>query len=284
MGYRLLALDVDGTLLDSAGVLRPRVRAAVRAAAAAGCTVAIATGRRYHAAVEIAEALGVDAPLILHNGAVVQRAQSGEVLAESPLALPAAHAAAAIMAASGAQVVAFPPPRLGDVVLAGPADLDGELAALYLADCGLRVHRRPVEALFDGVGPLTIVAMDSESRLDGVAAALAPRQDCRITRNTFPLWGRQFHVLDVLAPETSKAAAVTALAARLGVPTAATVAIGDHWNDVEMLEAVGLGIAMGNAPAGVRARADLVTGTCDEDGVAQALEALSFGPSGGGTG
>ncbi|HLH22851.1 MAG TPA: HAD hydrolase family protein [Chloroflexota bacterium] len=279
MGYRLLALDVDGTLLDSAGVLQPRVRQAVRAAADAGCVVAIATGRRYHAAVAIAEALGLDAPLILHNGAVVQRAQSGEVLAEAPLPLPAAHAAAGIMAASGAQVVAFPPPRLGDVVIAGPADLDGELAALYLADCGLRVCRRPLDDLFEGVGPLTMVAMDSETRLDGVAAALATRADCRVTRNTFPLWGRRFHVLDVLAPETSKAAAVAALAARLGVPLAATVAIGDHFNDVEMLETVGLGIAMGNAPAEVRARAARVTGTCDEAGVAQALEALPFGPA-----
>lgn len=279
MRYRLLALDVDGTLLDSAGVLRPRVRQAVRAAADAGCAVAIATGRRYHAAVEIAAALGLDAPLILHNGAVVQRARSGEVLAESPLALDAAHAVARLMAASSAQVVAFPPPRLGDVVIAGPADLDGELAALYLADCGLRVHRRPLDDLFDGVGPLTLVAMDSESRLDGVAAALGARTDCRVTRNTFPLWGRQFHVLDVLAPDTSKAAAVATLAERLGVPIAAIVAIGDHFNDMEMLEVAGLGIAMGNAPAAVQAHADRVTGTCDEDGVAQALEALAFGPA-----
>ncbi len=281
MGYRLLALDVDGTLLDSAGVLRPAVRRAVRAAADAGCAVAIATGRRYHAACEIADALGLDAPLILHNGAVVQRARSGEVLAESPLAVDVAHAVAEVMAASGAQVVAFPPPRLGDVVLAGPPDLDGELAALYLADCGLRVHRRPVDALFDGVGPLTMVAMDSESRLDDVAAALRHRTDCRITRNTFPLWGRRFHVLDVLAPETSKAAALAALAARLGVPIAEIVAIGDHFNDVEMLEAAGLGIAMGNAPAEVQARADRVTGTCDEEGVAQALATLAFGPARG---
>jgi hydroxymethylpyrimidine pyrophosphatase-like HAD family hydrolase len=72
---------------------------------------------------------------------------------------------------------------------------------------------------------------------------------------------------------------VAALADRLGVPIADTVAIGDHFNDVEMLEAVGLGIAMGNAPAEVQVRADRVTGSCDEEGVAQALETLSFGPA-----
>jgi hydroxymethylpyrimidine pyrophosphatase-like HAD family hydrolase len=274
----LLALDVDGTLLDSAGALRPRVRAAVRAAADAGCTVALATGRRYSSAVDVAVALGLDAPLILHNGAVVQRARSGAIVTASPLGLGAAHAVAAAVGAAGCQVIAFPLPSGGDVVLAGPAELDGELAALYLAECGTLVQRRPLDDLFDGVGPLTLVAMDAEHRLDGLAAALAGRADCRLTRNTFPLWGRKFHVLDVLAPGCSKAAALVALAERLGVPLAETVAVGDHWNDAEMLAVAGLGIAMGNAPPGVQAQADRVTGTCDDDGLAQALEPLTFGP------
>ena len=277
MGYRLLALDVDGTLLDSAGVLRPRVRAAVRAAADAGCTVALATGRRYSSAVDVALALGLDAPLILHNGAVVQRAQSGDLVAATPLGLDAAHAVAATVAAAGSQVIAFPLPARGEVVLTGPAELDGELAALYLADCGMLVERRPLDDLFEGVGPLTVVAMDGLTRLDALAGALASRTDCRITRNTFPLWGREFHVLDVLAPGCSKAAALIALADRLGVPLAETVAVGDHWNDVEMLEVAGLGIAMGNAPLGVQAYADQVTATCDAEGLALALEPLEFG-------
>ena len=277
MGYRLLALDVDGTLLDSAGVLRPRVRAAIRAAAAAGCTVALATGRRYRSAVAVATALDLDVPLILHNGAVVQRAYTGEVVTAAPLDLAAAHAVAATVAAAGSQVIAFPPPARGEVVLTGPVELDGELAALYLADCGMLVERRPLDDLFAGAGPLTVVAMDGLARLDALETALIARTDCRLTRNTFPLWGRQFHVLDVLAPGCSKAAAVVALAARLGVPLADVVAVGDHWNDVEMLEVAGLGIAMGNAPTGVQARADRVTGTADADGLAQALEPLAFG-------
>jgi hypothetical protein len=139
--YRLLALDVDGTLLDSAGVLRPRVRAAVRAVAAAGCTVALATGRRYAAGAEVAAALGLDAPLILHNGAVVRRALSGTVVAQTPLALATARTVAATIVAVGSQVIAFPPPARGDRVLAGPAELDSELAARYLADCGARRPR-----------------------------------------------------------------------------------------------------------------------------------------------
>jgi hydroxymethylpyrimidine pyrophosphatase-like HAD family hydrolase len=278
LGYRLLALDVDGTLLDSASMLRPRVRAAIRRAAAAGCTVALATGRRYSAAVEVATMLDLDVPLILHNGSVVQRACTGEVVATTPLSADVAHSVATTVATAGSQVIAFPLPTRGEIVLTGPADLDGELAAIYLADCGLLVERRPLDDLFEGVGPLTLVAMDGEARLDALQTALIARTDCRITRNTFPLWGRMFHVLDVLAPGCSKAAAVAALADRLGVALADVVAVGDHWNDVEMLEVAGLGIAMGNAPPGVQARADRVTATCDADGLALALEPLTFGP------
>jgi len=273
--YRLLALDVDGTLLDSEGVLRPRVRAAVRRAAAAGCVVALATGRRFASAVEVAERLGLDTPLILHNGAIVRRA-SGQLLAQTPLPLATAHAAASEILAARAQVLAF---LAGDqeAVLTGPAELDSELAALYLADCEAPVVRRPPEALFGDIPPLTLVVMDALARLDALARRLQSRADCRLTRNSFPLWGRQFHVLDVLAPSCSKATALRQLADLFQVSLAETVAAGDHWNDVEMLEAAGLGIAMGSAPAGVQARADRVAPPSDHEGLAAVLDTLEFG-------
>src|SRR5579883_3276853 len=132
VGYRLLALDVDGTLLDSRGVLRPRVRAAVRRAAAAGCLVALATGRRFSSAVEVAQQLGLDTPLILHNGAIVRQASTGVVLAETPLPLATARPVAREIVAAGSQVLAFLAGQR-EAVLAGPPELDGELAARYLA-------------------------------------------------------------------------------------------------------------------------------------------------------
>lgn len=278
MGYRLLALDVDGTLLDSRGELRPRVREAVRRAAAAGCVVALATGRRFSSAVEVARQLGLDTPLILHNGAIVRQAATGEVLAQTPLPLPTAHAAAREILAAGSQVLAFLAGQR-EAVLAGPPELDGELAARYLADCEAVVQRRPPDALFTDVPPLTLVVMDAPARLDVLAERLSARTDCRLTRNSFPLWGQQYHVLDILAPDCSKATALRQLAARYGIPLEQAVAAGDHWNDVEMLEAAGLGIAMASAPAAVRARARRVAPPSDHEGLAVVLEALDFGPS-----
>jgi Cof subfamily protein (haloacid dehalogenase superfamily) len=275
--YKLLALDVDGTLLDFQSVLRPRVRAAVRAAAAAGCAVALATGRRYASAIEVAAELDLDTPLILHNGALIRRALSGTVLHEMPIDLPAARVVAETVVDAGSQVIVFPSPGAGELILAGPTTLDGDLAACYLDRCGATVERRPLDDLFDGVPPLTIVVMDDEAHLDALGARLAGGEGYTLTRNTFPLWDRAFHVLDVLAAGCSKAAGLRALAGQLGIALEDTVAVGDHWNDVEMIEAAGLGIAMGNAPPGVRARADRVTGSCEAEGLADALEALPFG-------
>ncbi|HZU07088.1 MAG TPA: HAD-IIB family hydrolase [Chloroflexota bacterium] len=277
MPYRLLALDIDGTLLDSAGVLRPRVREAVRAVAAAGCTVALATGRRYAAALEVAAALGLDTPLILHNGALVRQAASGAVLVQVTVPRAAAEAAAQLAMAAGLQVLAFLPPVQEEGLRLGPPELDSELVACYLANCELPVERRPLAALLDGVEPLRLVLMDEAARLAPLASQLASRADCRLTRNAFRLFGRMFHVLDVLAPGCSKGSALQALAQRLGIALADTVAVGDHWNDLEMLAAAGLGIAMGNAPAAVRAQADLVAASCDAEGLAEVLATLPFG-------
>ncbi|HEX6971560.1 MAG TPA: HAD-IIB family hydrolase, partial [Limnochordia bacterium] len=80
------------------------------------------------------------------------------------------------------------------------------------------------------------------------------------------------HYIEVTAPGIDKGRALAALAERMAVPPAQVMAIGDGWNDLGMIEFAGFGIAMGNAPAGVRARAAAVTGTNEEAGVAQAIE------------
>jgi hydroxymethylpyrimidine pyrophosphatase-like HAD family hydrolase len=87
--------------------------------------------------------------------------------------------------------------------------------------------------------------------------------------------------LEILPPGVSKGAALAAMLDAVGVPAEAVVAIGDNWNDLEMIEAAGLGVAMGHAPAGVRARADHVVGTSEEDGFREAIERFVLGRPGG---
>src|SRR6476469_3374437 len=85
MAIRLIALDVDGTLLTSAGEVSPAVRAAIRNAVTGGVHVTLATGRRLYAARQYAEALGFRLPLILHGGAVIQESSTGAVLYEDAI-------------------------------------------------------------------------------------------------------------------------------------------------------------------------------------------------------
>ena len=85
MHYRLLALDVDGTLLDPAGELRPTVRDAVMAVRQRGLRVVLCTGRRFRTARPLAQALQLDGPLVVHNGALVKDLASGQTLQQSYL-------------------------------------------------------------------------------------------------------------------------------------------------------------------------------------------------------
>ena len=83
--YRLIAIDIDGTLLDPASQLRPAVRAALRRAFAAGVGVLLCTGRRYRTAMPVAADAGLDLPLVCHSGALVKEALSHRTLACTPL-------------------------------------------------------------------------------------------------------------------------------------------------------------------------------------------------------
>ena len=85
--------------------------------------------------------------------------------------------------------------------------------------------------------------------------------------------------LEILPPGVSKGEALRAMVEALGTSTPSeTIAIGDNWNDVEMIEAAGLGVAMGHAPEGVRASADYVCGTAEEEGVREVIERFVLGP------
>src|SRR5919199_1658849 len=97
MRYRLLALDVDGTLLDPAGELRPTVRDAVIAVQQRGLRVVLCTGRRFRTALPLAQALQLDGPIVVHNGALVKDATSGQTLQQSYIPIDMYHQALSLL-------------------------------------------------------------------------------------------------------------------------------------------------------------------------------------------
>jgi Cof subfamily protein (haloacid dehalogenase superfamily) len=266
---RLVALDVDGTLLDPREEVRPRVRAAIREAIAGGCLVTLATGRRFVGASHIAEDLGLALPLILHGGAVVQNSATGAVIYQDPLEPDTVEALLRLLL-PGSPVAVYESPAFGGRVLSGPPELDNEPLRLYDQLRGPFV-RVPLDQLFAARHVLSVATF---SRDPGVLSALSER--VAAVPGASPLLTRWTLIdddaLEIFRAGCSKASAIAHLAAAHGIGMDEVMAIGDGLNDCEILAAVGLGVAMGNACPEARAAARVQVGTNEQDGVAEAIE------------
>jgi hydroxymethylpyrimidine pyrophosphatase-like HAD family hydrolase len=268
--YRLLALDIDGTLLRSDKTISPRTLAAVEAARVRGVRVVLVTGRRHPAARQIAEQLGKDLDLVLHNGALI--IENGEVLRCLPLPRELALRAVAVGRACAADPVLHCGHRGEGRLLVEGIEPSNTLLVYYLDRSHPDVssvpvlddalHEDPIQVMFGGA----IEAMAPlHARLDEELGGLV-----RIDRTIYPARGVLF--LDVLRAGVGKAEALAFLQQRWDVAAEETLAIGDNWNDHEMLEAAGLGLVMGNADPEMLALGLPVLPTNDEDGVALAIE------------
>lgn len=264
-GYRLLVVDLDGTVRSRVHGITPGVRAAVAVARARGVRVCVATGRMWRSAQPWVEALGADPPAILYNGGQVLDFASGRTLYERRLPRDAARTALALVRRDpGVKPLLYMQDRVY-------AEHDDPLLDAYAVDDGLTYEVVPAfESVLteDPHKILVIGARDQIATLQlTVRAARLPVHDVQ----SEPVY------LELLPPNVSKGTALTALLHALDVSAAETIAVGDNWNDVEMIEAAGLGVAMGHAPEGVRARADYVCGTAEDEGVREVIERFLIG-------
>jgi Cof subfamily protein (haloacid dehalogenase superfamily) len=260
---RGIVLDVDGTLLDPWHRIAPATAAAVARARAAGLHVLLASGRSANARRDLVAELGLDGPAIAFNGALTFRLEDGALraLAETPLDRVAAAEAYALARAHGVEVGWFT--RDG-----WRTEAHGPGAAEEAALTDEPAQLDP--GLPDGApAPLKLMCIVPD--LDGTPALHALRERLPPT-----VTGQFSHprYLELTAPGVDKARAVEAACAALGLSHAQFAAIGDAENDITMLRAAGVGIAMGNAAPVVIAAADRVTGTNARDGAAAAIDAL----------
>jgi hypothetical protein len=270
MTIRLVAIDIDGTLRDSQQRLRPAVRAAVQAAIARGVLVTLATGRRLASAQAIAAELGVDLPLILHGGATIQDSRSGELLYAELMPAELVAAAVAAIIAADQQPVVFSQQGSGEQALLGPIERDNPGLSWWLSRQP-DVQRLTPTGLAAAERVLGIQVFQSQDLLSGLAAAIGRHPGTRTLHWQPPASGFDGYLLSIQSAACSKAVALARLAARYGVAMDEIMAIGDHHNDLEMLAAVGLAVAMGNALPVVKQQADVIVASNDDDGVAEAL-------------
>ncbi len=278
---RLVAIDIDGTLLPTfSGAISPRNAKALKAAQEAGIIVAIATGRRTAYTAPLLEGLGLraDMPLITSNGAVT-RTLGGDSLDRSHLESRVARGICGMLRPFGALVFTFDRPGHGELVLEDLEQAHGRIALWVESNRGAIEVMKPLErALVDGDDPIQGMVAGGLSKMrqaEKLLLALEWSTQCESLRNEYP--ARDLSILDLLPQGVSKGWALERLARHLGVDRKETMAIGDNWNDVDMLEWAGQGILMSNAALDLRTMAKMrgwkQAPPNDEDGVAVVLEA-----------
>jgi Cof subfamily protein (haloacid dehalogenase superfamily) len=279
---RLVAIDMDGTLLPTfAQEMSPRSAQALRAAQAAGITVAVATGRRTAYTMPLLEGVGLraDTPLITSNGAVT-RTFGGQSIDRCHLPASLARNLCGLLRPFGAVVFTFDRIGRGELVLEDMEQAHGRIAMWVEANRGSIEEIRPLElALPDGEDPIQGMVTGSVRKMKKAEAALKSSQlggECECVKTEYP--ARDLSILDLLPQGVSKGRALSRLAARLGFDRRETMAIGDNWNDVDMLEWAGQAVMMGNAAPELRTMAKVrgwkQAPPNDEDGVAQVLESM----------
>jgi hypothetical protein len=286
---RLIAIDIDGTLLDSRGRLPDAHRDAIVDAHARGLEIALVTGRSFHFTRPIANLLPVPLMLVCNNGALVKD-KSGATAMRRLLARETARHVLAVTAGyedSVAIIFDRAPADSPDAGAAGPRD-DNERQIVFERMDWSHPHRSgyfeknktfiarapgpladvltedPVQVMFNGsVGPMRALfsALRSMPAADRFSVAITEYEP------------RDFSLVDVNAAGCSKGTTLAQWAARRGLTRDDVMAVGDNLNDVEMLDFAGTAVVMGNATDALKARGYRVTGTNDEGGLATAISA-----------
>jgi hypothetical protein len=268
MGVHLLAIDLDGTLLNSAKQVTEATAAILRAARQqAGVQVVLATARPPRSVMPIYRLLDLDTPMINYNGALVYDPASGRVLMHRPIPLATAR-----LVVSTAREV------LPEVIVSGEV-LDRWYTDRFEPALAARVAG--VAARPHVVAPLEqwLTRPVTKLLLLGAAEAMPAVLDAVRTRLPYEVVTVQTEdfLVQVMHSTVSKAQALRMVAGELGVAQSQVMAIGDNLNDIDMLRWAGVAVAMGNAPAAVRKVADHVTDHHDADGAANAIQSILLG-------
>lgn len=259
--YKLLALDMDGTLLNSLGVVTAKTRKALRIAMEKGVYVTISTGRSYHGAAKTARELGLTCPVMVYNGGMLVDPVTEEILYSKEMLPADAFLAMAEGIRRGVTLIVWSKGKLYGYPLNERTEdyrhYAGNTVPLPIESVKDLAHQGVTKVLWYGTKEEIPSFWAEMQEKPFVCTRICPSQ---------PMFLEFFH------GEVSKAAALEKLCQILGIRREETVAIGDGANDLELLAYAGLGVAMGNASDLVKEKADAVTLTNDQDGVAEVIK------------
>lgn len=262
--FKMVAFDMDGTLLNGEHELSKRAIASLKKIANAGLIVLLATGRMTSAVTKHLEKLGTPGLVVSHNGALVKDVKTGKIYHHETVS---ANVVAKILEMlHGATVVHF---NYDDRIYLTVANPHSDRYSQEL-----QVTLTYIDSLKQLEGnPTTVLLIDSFEVLQQMLIAVSAQFPGQFDYVLAPWYGDVWR-LQFLAANTSKGKGVLQVAKRLGVKPEEIISFGDNYNDMEMIQSTGLGIAMGNAVPELKQAADFVTLSNQDDGVAYVLEAL----------
>ncbi|WP_019639274.1 Cof-type HAD-IIB family hydrolase [Paenibacillus fonticola] len=262
--YKLIAIDIDDTLINDDKEVTPATQKALEEAIAAGVVVTLATGRAYSSAQAIARQTGLNVPIITYQGAYVKNLLDEKVLYERYLPLDAASKLFDYCVKHDLHLQTYIDDKLY-------AREENQKLIDYTSLNNTEYFVEPDFAKLVAQPTPKMLIIDEPDYLDEIAPVLRE------------LLGPSVHVtkskpnfLEFMHNEGTKGHALKFIANHFGCGLNETIAIGDSWNDHEMLEAAGLGIAMGNAIPALKEIADYVTLSNNEDGVKHAIGKFIF--------
>ncbi len=264
--YKMIAIDLDGTLLTDGLEVTANTMAAIRQSVEHGVVVTIATGRMYPSAQRIALELGLDAPMITYQGAMIKSATSGEVLRERVVSYEIAQKCIHLAAEKKMHIQVYQDDVLYSAV-------DNEYVKAYSKEVGVGYKVEPDLLGLAKNGFMKLLFIDEPE-------ALAPVQEelKAILGDEACIEKSKKRYLEVTHPDANKGSALKFLAEELGIDRSEVIGIGDNFNDLDLVEAAGFGIAMGNAVDELKELADYTSLSNNEEGVLHVLNKFILEP------
>ncbi|MBW7453528.1 Cof-type HAD-IIB family hydrolase [Paenibacillus sepulcri] len=265
--YKLIAIDVDDTLLTDDLIVTPGTKAALTEAIERGVFITLATGRMFPSAKKIAMQIGFDVPIITYQGSLIKTLMDEQVLYERSVPKDAAQQLFEFCRERKLHLQLY----INDVLY---VQEDTELGRGYSALSKIPFVVEPdFNKLIDRPSTKMLI-IDDPAYLDEIALELAPLIGDRVH-----ITKSKPHYLEFMHKEGTKGHAIAFMAEHIGCKLEEVIAIGDSWNDHEMIEVAGLGVAMGNALPKLKEIAQYVTRSNNEEGVRHVIEKFVLDPS-----
>lgn len=261
MNFRLAAIDIDGTLLSDDYQLSGETKDAIHSAKQAGLEIVLCSGRAPRSVFPIMEELGMHGFLITHNGAVTTHSETREVMDEQGFYMDS---------------------LFGVVDYCRQTGIHTDFCTAFEMYTE-KIDSQELQGLYEKYHMVPKIVKDAREVKEKLVKftlfssnAILSHAQGDLQKMNLPLQairsGPTF--IDILHRHASKGMALKSLARRLGIPMQHTIAIGNYYNDVDMMRVAGVGVAVSNAPEDVQRQADLVVGSNNDNGVAEALRQL----------